>query len=675
MTEALRALRTRAIILALIELSLAGFFILFWFQNWFAIQSYIPVSYLVVAIAVVVCVDVLFMWIELLSLSKIRQKSDLNAATLIGSDVQEAYNFGQIGLVVVDEHNKVMWDNNLFKDRKIDLLDLNILEWQPSFADFKGAPVDKVISIEVAGHYYDVKYLPDAHLYIFKDSSDFVTLSNSSQEQAIVIGIIMIDNYNDVAGNAEDSNDIISKVRAVIFDYAKQYNVLLRRITSDSYFAVCNFSDLCKMEDDNFSILEHARALASDVDVAPTLSIGFACNFPDVNKLNEMASGAIGLAMSRGGDQAVVTPYSSDSKFYGGKTAAIESTSKVKARSIGDAVISLIKSSSNVFIMGHTELDMDALGSCLGIKTICDWFHKPSKIIFDEKLAEQKARFAFKAAFSKEDLDAMVVTPKEALAQVNDSSLLFVLDVSRPSLVMAPDMLEKCSKTVVIDHHRRADEFIDHAVLTYIEPSASSASELVIDMIHYASVNPKIVVKPNYATLMLAGIFLDTNYFRSKSTGMRTFEAAEILKEYGADNSVADDDLKDEYEVYKLINKIVSNMKTPYTGIVYCVADEKDIIERSTLAKVANTVMQVKDINACFVIGRTDEKQIRISARSDGSINVQLLVEKMGGGGHFQQAAAVFEGNTLARVESMLLDTLKDYLDSAKSVADDKEEQ
>jgi c-di-AMP phosphodiesterase-like protein len=166
---------------------------------------------------------------------------------------------------------------------------------------------------------------------------------------------------------------------------------------------------------------------------------------------------------------------------------------------------------------------------------------------------------------------------------------------------------------------------------------------------------------------MLSGIFLDTSFFKAKSTGIRSFEAAEILKEFGADNQIADDYLKDEYEEYALITKIVSTIRTPFTGICYCLADERDIVERATLSKVANQLMQLKGINAAFVLGRTQQNEIRLSARSNGSVNVQLLCEKMGGGGHFGGAAAVFPNSTIATAESKLLETLDTYLEGARS--------
>jgi c-di-AMP phosphodiesterase-like protein len=677
MTQALRNMRLRALIIISFELIVLGTGVLLWFYDFpNGFKDFMKTEYWMIAFGAVILINLIFLWISLLHLSHIRQKSDLEAATMIGADVQEAYNFGQIGLVVCDEHGTVLWDNNLFKERKIDLLDLNILDWQPDLRNLQDAPGDMTAKIEADGKIYQVKYLSEAHLYIFKDTTDYEKIFNYSQQQGIVLGIILLDNYNDIAGNAEDdTNDVVSKVRGAIFEYAKDNGVLLRRFRSDSYFAVCNYESLQKMQADQFSILAKVRALGKGSDTVPTLSVGFAHNFPDVNKLNEMASNAIDIAMSRGGDQAVVSKYGEELKFYGGKTEAVETTEKVKVRSIADSLVSLIRESTNVLTMGHADMDMDSLGSCLGIKAFCEWIKKPCQIIYDPKMTEKKTRYAFQGAFNKADFDRMVISPKDAVDKVKDGTLVIVCDISVPSITMAPKVLEKASKVIVIDHHRRGTEFIEKPVLAYIEPSASSASELIAEMLHYATANPRIEVKPAYATIMLSGIFLDTSFFKSKTTGMRTFDAAEILKSYSADNSLADDYLKDEYEEYSLITKIVATMKTPYFGIVYCLADENDIIERSTLAKVANQVMQLKGINACFVIGKTEEKEIRISARSDGTVNVQLLAEKMGGGGHFTSASALFKNQSIANVESTLIDVLDEHLTEARNAKPTDDDQ
>ena len=668
-SAALRGMRIRTLVIVLIEIALLVTMVLFYLYDFpSGIQAKIEPIHWIIFAASVLFINVLHMWFSELHLASIRQKSDLDAASIIGSDIQEAYNFGQIGLVVTDDADIVMWANNLFRERNIDLLDQNIMTWEPRLSELKNAPSDMVVKIEVNGRNYNVRYLADAHLFIFKDTTSYESIFKYSREQAITIGIIMIDNYGDIGGaTEEDNNDLITKIRAAIFDYAKEYGVLLRRYRSDSYFAVCNYASLARMEKDEFSILGKVRALGKGEAVTPTLSIGLAHDFPEVIKLDEMTGTAIDIAMSRGGDQAVVSRYGEDMRFYGGKTSALENTSRVQFRSIADSILGIIRGATNVIVSGHMDMDMDALGACLGIMAMCDFCNKPCHIVYDPKLTEKKTRYAFQSAFSKADLERMTLTPKEAEDRIRPTTLFVVVDVSVPSLVMGRKALEKAVKAIVIDHHRRGEEFIEKPVLSYVDPSAASASEIIAELIHYATANPRIEVSATAATLMLSGIFLDTSFFKAKSTGIRSFEAAEILKEFGADNQIADDYLKDEYEEYALITKIVSTIRTPFTGICYCLADERDIVERATLSKVANQLMQLKGINAAFVLGRTQQNEIRLSARSNGSVNVQLLCEKMGGGGHFGGAAAVFPNSTIATAESKLLETLDTYLEGARS--------
>ena len=656
----------------MIELVIIAAFGVFYYLNLFNLKDYVDVTIIYIALSAFVAIDIVLMWIAGSIFTRLRRTSDLHAADLIGSDIQEAYNFGLIGLAIVDENNTVIWTNDLFKERQLDILDTNILEWQPKLKDFETASSEAVVKLIINSRHYEVKYLSNAGLYIFKDNTEYENTYDFSKRQATVVGIIMIDNYSDLSGTTDDSNDIISKIRNVIFEYVKKYNVLVRRYRNDAYYVICNHESLAMMEEDKFSLIESIHKIGEKQETPPTLSIGLAHGFPDVVKLNEMAENAIDIAMSRGGDQVVVSKYGEELQFYGGKFEAQENRNKVKVRVMADSVLSLIRNSSNVIIMGHSMMDMDALGSCLGMKALCEHCRKPSVIVYDQKDVERKTRGAVTASFSREEVAKLTVSPNDALDLIKANTLVVVCDVHRPSLTMAPKVIDKATKVMVIDHHRRSEEFIDSPVFSYVEPSASSASEMVAELINYCSENPRVNIPAAYATIMLSGIFMDSNYFKAKTCGIRTFEASMILKEHGADNSTADEFLKDEFEEYTLITKIISTLKTPYYGIVYCVADEDDIIEPATLAKVGNQCMQMRGVNAAFVIGKTGEKEVRVSCRSDGSINVQLLAEQLNGGGHFTQAAGTFKNTTIDRVESRLLEVLSEYLNDAKAEKEEK---
>lgn len=673
MNASIKKFRNITFVFALIELILIGTLTFFWVYNTFGIRDIKDIEeYIFLGFVVLCLADILFTWLALARLSKKRQSNDIEVASLIGNDIQMAYNFNQIGLLAIDDNGLVLWTNTLFNERQLDLVDTDIFQSFPALKELVKLKSDKVVHLEMKGKSYEVRFLSEPRLFVFKDVTEYDNVVNYSKEQAIALGVVMIDNFNDVASDTDEVADAVMNVRAIVRDYFRQYKVLLTQVKQDRYFAVCNFNALDQMEKDGFSVMDKVREKQDKEDTPLTLSIGFAHDFPDVGKLYEMTEEAIDTALARGGDQAVISQYGKELRFFGGKSAAIENTSKVKVRSMVGGLAKLIKDSSAVFIMGHTEMDMDALGSCLGIKAICDWCKKPAKIVYAPKRTEKKARLAFTSAFSKDALDQLTLTPEQATAQIKETSLVVVVDVSVPKNVMGPKILDLARKVVVIDHHRRGDSFIERPSLSYIEPSASSACELITEMIRYAAANPRIDLKPSYATIMLSGIFMDSQYFKSKSVGMRTFEAAEILKEYGAENTLADEYLKDDYEEFALTNKILGTMKTPSYGVLYCVSDDNDIVERSALAKVANSLLSLRDVHASFVIGRTADKQISISARSDGTISVQLLMEQLGGGGHLTMAATLFPNPKVPNIthvdeaEKKLIECLNDYLDASK---------
>ena len=674
MKKQIRSFRTFIFILFLLELLGIATFSVLYYLDLFEFQSramnHVPL--MVFTVMGVAIINILVSWIAVLLFRKARRETDIKAASLLGDDIQEAYNFGSIGLVIVDENNVVLWTNELFRDRKIDILDTNIVEWLPDLGELSESSSTSIVKVEIKDRNYDVKFLSDAGLYIFKDTTEFETISKFAKDEAVVLGFIMIDNFSNISENADDASDIVSKVRNEIFEYTQDFNVLIRRYKNDTYFMVCNYDSLHKMEEDKFSLLDRIHKIGEKEPTPPTLSIGIAHDFPGVNKLNEMASTALEICMSRGGDQVVVSKYGQDLQYYGGKSKAAEIKNKVKIRVISDSALSIIKASKEVLLMGHSMADMDAIGSCLGMKAMCEYAKKPSYVVYDPHNTESKTRGAMMSAFSRDELSKITISPSDAIEKAKSLSnvLLIVCDVHNPTMVICPQLLDLVDKIMIIDHHRRSEHYIENNIFSQIDPGASSASEMVTEYIHYSSSNPRIEIPPAYATIMLSGIFLDSNYFKSKSTSSNTFEASMVLKEYGADNYKADDYLKDEYEEYQLITKISASLTSPYYGVVYCKADESDFIEPATLAKVANHCMQMKGVNAVFVIGRVSEKEVRISCRSDGTISVQLLAEKMNGGGHQHMAAASFKNLKIDEVEIRLLDVLKEYLSDARATSE-----
>ena len=667
MNQKVRGLKIFTYIFILIQMAGIVVFSIFYFQGLYNIRDLLKPEYIIAGALGLMVIDIILMWIFVSSVLKVKYHTDLRAAEVIGEDVQEAYNFAMIGLAVTDEHDVVVWTNDLFKERHLDIIDTNILEWQPSLVELKEKNNEEaVMKLKINNRNFEVKFLSEAGLWIFKDNTDYESIYTYSKQQAPVLGILSIDNYEEVVKGDEDYNDTITKVKNVIFEYAKEFDILLRRFKDNTYSMLCNFESYSRMKEDNFSIIDKVREVSAGESIPATLSIGLARDFPDVVRLNELAAASLSIAMSRGGDQVVVSVYGGEMEFYGGKTEAQEKRNRVRIRVLADSLINLIKNASNVLVMGHTNMDMDALGSCLGIKAICERVEIPAKLVVDLKNTENKTRAALLSTFNKDELEELVVSSKEAMSLVTPSTLIVVVDVHTPSMVMAPNLLDKSDRIVVIDHHRRTEEYIESPVFDYIDPSASSASELVTEFIKFASISPRIEIPAVYATIMLSGIFLDSEFYKNNNTGIRTFESSTILKEYGANNSMADDLLKDDYEEYVEVNSIVKNMKTAEYGVVYCMADTNNVYDSATIAKAANTCLSMKGVHACFAIGKISNKEMKVSARSDGLINVSLLCEKMGGGGHFTSAATVFNTNDIKEVEATILRVVSTYLKDAK---------
>ena len=666
MGKTIKLIKIISFIIIALEVLAGGVFSILYFNNFFDFMTLVKPEYLAITMITVVVVNCLFVWVIILILSTLRQKTDLRAAEVIGSDVQEAYNFAMIGLAVTDDKNIVLWTNDLFKSRHIEIMDMDIIAWQPELATLRDiANGDQTAKIVINSRTYSVKLLQDAGLWIFKDITDYESIYNYSKDQAPVVGILAIDNYDDVVRGDDDFNDVVTKVKNDIFGYAKDYGILLRRLKDDSYSMLCNYASFERMLEDKFSIIDKVRGESTRGEIPLTLSIGIAHDFPDVIKLNDLANDALDIAMSRGGDQVVVSAYGQEMKFYGGKSEAQEKRNRVKTRVLADSLISLINASDRVLIMGHAMMDMDAFGACLGMKAICNRLKKNSRIVVDLKNTEFKTRAAMTSSFGKDELEKLIINSKDAEDMIAGNTLLIVVDVHIPSMVMAPKLIDKAAKIVVIDHHRRAEEYIDSPVFNHIDPAASSACELISEFIRFSSINPKIELPSTYATIMLSGIFLDSSYFKSRNTGIRTFEAATILKEYGADNSLADDFLKDDYEEHKEVTDIVTNLETPYYGVVIATANTDRLYDHATIAKAANLCLSFKGVHAAFVLGKVNNREIRVSCRSDGTINVSLLAERMGGGGHFTSSAVTFATSDVREVKNIIAGVLDSSLTEA----------
>ncbi len=651
-------------------IQLIGYAVLFVFVQLNYFEEYLT-DIMIALSTIFFILDLIFVMWFLFHISKARAKSDVKAIDIVGKDIHEIYTFGKLGIVITDENHKIFWTNEWFPRSSSLLIDKDIFVWQPDLIELMNQSKNEDSShkepkkIKINSQIYEVEFIQNARIFLFKDITDIESISKFSNDHSPAVGIIAIDNYSDIAALLDDVtiNDMLASVHKIVANYAKKYNLLVRKFRTDSYIVLCTRASYERMYEDKFSVVQKVHDEVESGDNDLTISIGFSVGFDDYVKLSDMASAALDVALSRGGDQTVISPYGGNFIFFGGKSEAKSKRSRVRSRVLSQSLMALIEDAEDIYIMGHMDADLDALGSCLGLYCFATRSGKKAHIVYEEDLIEAKTRKAFKKTFTKEEIKELTVTPQEALRMMKKESLLILTDVHRPSICLSREVVEKAKNIAIIDHHRRAEEFIDKPLFVHIEPSASSASELVAELIRYNEHH--IEIPPHYATMMLAGIFLDTNFYRQK-TSARTYDASLILKEYGADNQIADDFLKEEYEEYALKTRIMSNSSTPYYGVIISLADANDIIDRTILAIVAQETLSIKGVNACFVIGRTGEKEIRISSRSDGTINCQMLLEKLGGGGHYTASAAAFQEKTIEEVNEMLRNVLDQYLADAR---------
>lgn len=611
----------------------------------------------------IVILNTLHLFFSFFGLDYKAKKNYLKIAKVIGNDTKQSCIFGQIGMITYDENMEIIWTSDLLEERNINIIGMKLLNWKSELEEI--IDDDKVImNINIDGRVYKCKHLSEIKLLIIQDITDYYNLTVSYKEEAPVLLNVVIDNYSEVAMIMEE-NDVLDmdyQVRTIISNWSEKYNIMIKRYRTDAYFCYCLEKDYQRILEDNFSVVDEVRHACEKADNGFTLSIGVARGERDFNILSEMANNALDVALSRGGDQTVVSNSGQNMEFYGGKTEAKTKRHRVKIKVMSKSLMTIFENSSNILIMGHKDADFDALGSALGVYAMVETTGRPVKIVYDEKLVELKARSAFKQLYDKQTIDKITISPSKAMEFMNKDTLLVLVDVNQKLTSMVPSIVEKATKIVVIDHHR-AMEKLDTQIFSYQESSASSASEIITEMIRYD--DRKISLSSEAATMMLTGILLDTNNYRYR-TGVRTYDASMILKEYNADQTLALEFLKDEYEEYILKNKIMSNATTPYYGVIVTTASEEDIIDRATLAKVAQEALYIKGIRTIFVIGRIGVDQVGISARSDGANNVALIMEKLGGGGHFSAAAAQREDTTIEEVKNELLKVLEVYIGDSR---------
>lgn len=513
--------------------------------------------------------------------------------------------------------------------------------------------------IEVTEKEEDSAYLIAFYLF---DETQLSQYMQENMDQKLVSSLLYIDNYEEALDSIEDVKRslLIALIDRKVNKYFSQIDALVRKIEKDKYFIVFKYKYLEDLEEDKFSLLEDVKTVKVGNEMAITLSIGVGMNGDCYKNNYEYSRMAIDLALGRGGDQAVVKEYDRIS-YYGGKSQTVEKSTRVKARVKAHALRETLESRDNVIIMGHSISDADAFGAAVGIYCAAKVLGKKAQIVLNTVTSSLRP---IKECFTPEKgyPEDMFINSERALEIVNKNTLVMVVDTNRPNYTECPQLLNKGLAVVVFDHHRQSSEVIQNPVLSYIEPYASSACEMIAEVLQYFTENIKL--EPSEADCIYAGILIDTNNFMTK-TGVRTFEAAAYLRRCGAEVTRVRKMLRNDMDAYKARAEIVRHAEVYRGSFAISVCPGK--MESPTIvgAQAADELLNIVGIKASFVLTEYQEK-IYISSRSIDEVNVQIIMERLGGGGHLNVAGAQLSGYTLNEAKRAVCDTLDKMLEEGE---------
>ena len=583
---------------------------------------------------------------------------------------QEAMIKMPLGIMLYDKDRQIQWINpylQMYLHGK-DIIGSSISSVDKELAKY----VDDAIKsnsnqnkiIKWGDRKFEMVVQDDLGVVYLLDITRYANIEEKYKQERLAIGLIFIDNYDELSQSMSDQNltNMSSYVQNALSNYAGQFNSYLKRIDEDHFILLTHMHDLAKMEEDKFSILDKVRTESSRKNMPLTLSIGIAFGSESLNEIADQAQSNLDLALGRGGDQVVVKQSGHEAHFYGGKSNPMEKRTRVRARMVSQALVELFKGVDHVFVQGHRNPDLDAIGSAIGIVKIARIHGVKASVVLDvDHVNYDVGRLIAKMQAAGIDKDVFI-SPKDALEEATDESLLVLTDHSKYSITYDPELYDRLkNRLIIIDHHRRGEEFPENPMLVYIEPYASSTCELVTEMIEYQPQGGEGVLTDLEASAMLAGITVDSKEF-SLRTGTRTFDAASYLRSIGADTQVVSELLKENIDNYLQRSHLVSTIDMIEPDMALLVGEENKLYDPIITAQAADTALSLEHVDASFALTRRSKDAVGISARSMGNVNVQVIMGKLGGGGHLSNAATQLKGITIEEAKVKLLGAVNDYL-------------
>ncbi|WP_026867078.1 DHH family phosphoesterase [Jeotgalicoccus marinus] len=510
---------------------------------------------------------------------------------------------------------------------------------------------------------YQVHYYDEHNSLLLLDITDEKNMEVALEDKDPVIGILFLDNYDDMTQNMTEAlkSDLNNSLTNIINDWATENHVYLRRFSNDRFIMVMSAKSLSKIEETKFVLLDQVRESSDAHGAQITLSIGIGEGSSDYIEVGELAQSSLDLALGRGGDQVAIKTINGSARFYGGKTDPMEKRTRVKARVMAHALRDILLEGDNVIIMGHKNPDVDSIGSSIGVAKIASSNGIKANIILNDEDIDDTLSRLMKEVEAKEDLYNIFINSEHAWDMMSPKTTVVIVDTHRPSMVLDEDILNKATRKVVIDHHRRADDMISSPLLVYMEPYASSASELVAELLEYQNKQKKL--SRIEATIMLTGIIVDTRNYTLR-TGSRTFDAASYLRSNGADPVLAQTFLKDDIDTFIARSDLIKSAEISDKGIAIVKADDTMTYHPVTVAQAADQLLQIEGVQASFVMAIREDETIGVSARSLGQVNVQIIMEEMNGGGHLTNAATRIEGKTMDEAYNELKEVIDTFINN-----------
>ncbi|WP_062551819.1 DHH family phosphoesterase [Peptoniphilus phoceensis] len=625
-----------------------------------------------------------FSYVTYLAYSKINKKNEENLKNIenlnerFDSLTKQAIFDMPFPLVVTDEKAKILWYNtpfiNLFNEETVLDGDLENLVDDIDISNILKSEGKRTIPVEINKKFYNVftnivenkseKRDGKSVLLYLVDNTAYQTLKNTYIDEFAIVAKVEVDNFSEAISSApsEIRPLLVAEIDSTISSYFEEYDALVKKSDEDLYLVVMNYKSLRAIKEKKFDILDDLRDLNNGNSIPITLSIGVSSQGLNFKDAYIESDSSLDLALGRGGDQAVVK-VEDNYEFFGGKSKAVEKRNKVKARVIGEALKQLIDRSENVYIMGHKNPDMDAIGAAIGCLRATLNRNKEGFIVL-EKSNPSIDNLIDRMKDEEPEIYEKVISRETAINRIKHSSLLVLVDNHKPSFTECPELLEKTNQIVVIDHHRRGKEFVDNPVLSYVEPYASSTCELITEMLTYMS--DDLNLTHFEADALMSGVVVDTKNF-SFQTGVRTFEAASVLKRAGANMIKVKALFQDDLDTMVYRAEVIHNTKMIHDNIAVSRFEKEANNSVLVAAQAADALLDINGIDASFVLTINDGKT-HISGRSRGEVvSVQLILEKIGGGGHLNMAGAQLETTDLDEAEKILTEAIDEYLIENKS--------